>query len=498
MASKKTSNQTSENQDDNQWPRFLIKEAADQKVPLNLNAFVLKKAIDGMANAELDNVKPMKSGSVFIEVETKQQCKNLKTTKLLGYLPVKVSPHRTLNSSKFVIKCEELDKMDEEEIKKELQPQGIIAVKRISIRYSLYVLTIKGQTIPKRINIGYLKKETRPYIPNPQRCFQCQKFGHTKNSCKGKAVCAGCGEEGHNLDDCKNEPKCVNCQGDHVAISRDCPKWKIEKDIVTLKYTEKISFADARKHLQPSFDPSKDSYTTVTQTPPQSSRPLPPCAKKIQLPIDFRTEIEYLKYILNYCLTRLDTLDEITPENPVPRDAPSSNEAPPPPQTTPEQKNESTIPNAESTMQSAASNDVNNDENEIEMLTMSNKITLNEDSSEEDTNNPLPAKKAATSSPASEQFGTRVPKGRGGGDLPKISAFPTNTPQPRGRGSSQGDKSPARTPRFSNNTSGRSASSAQGGRNRGPINRHPPLKPPGTIKTATKDKTKSKEKNTPS
>ena len=187
-----------------------------------------------MANAELDNVKPM--AEYLLNLKPKQQCKNLlKTTKLPGYLPVKVSPHRTLNSSKFVIKCEELDKMDEEEIKKELQAQGIIAVKRISIRYSLYVLTIKGQTIPKRINIRYLKKETRPYIPNPQRCFQCQKFGHTKNSCKGKAVCAGCGEEGHNLDDCQNEPKCVNCQGDHVAISRDYPKWKIEKDIVTLK-----------------------------------------------------------------------------------------------------------------------------------------------------------------------------------------------------------------------------------------------------------------------
>ena len=72
-----------------------------------------------------------------------------------------------------------------------------------------------------------------------------------------------------------------------------------------------------------------------------------------------------MKYILNYCLTRLDTLNEITPKNPVPRDAPFSDEAPPPPQTTPEQKNESIIPNAESTMQSAASNDVNNDENEI-------------------------------------------------------------------------------------------------------------------------------------
>ena len=267
----------------------------------------------------------------------------------------------------------------------------------------------------------------------------------------------------------------MNCQGDHVAISRDCPKWKIEKDIVTLKYTEKISFADACKRLQPSFDPSKDSYATVTQTPPQSSRPLSPWAKKIRLPIDFRTDIEYLKYILNYCLTRLDSLEEITPDNPVPRVAPSSDETPPPPQTTPEQKkNETTIPNAESTIQSAASNDVNNDENKIEMLTMSNKRTFNEDSSEEDTTNPLPAKKAATSSPASEQSGTRVPEGRGGGDLPKISAYPANAPQPRRRGSSQGDKSPARTPRFSNNTGEGSASSAQCGRNPGPINIYPP------------------------
>ena len=145
----------------------------------------------------------------------------------------------------------------------------------------------------------------------------------------------------------------------------------------------------------------------------------------------------------------------------------------------------------ESALKSAASND---DENEIEMLTMSNKRTFNEDSSEEDTTNPLPVKKTATSSPASEQSGTRVPKGRGGGDLPKITAFPANTPKSGGRGSSQGDKSPARAPRFSNNTGQGSVSSAQGGRNRGVINWHPPLKPPGTIKTATKDKTKSKEK----
>ena len=108
---------------------------------------------------------------------------------------------------------------------------------------------------------------------------------------------------------------------------------------------------------------------------------------------------------------------------------------------------------------------------------MSNKRTFNEDSSEEDTNNPLPAKKAATSSPASEQSGTRVPKGRGGGDLAKISA---NTLEDRG---------PVREISLQHGLPGR---------NRSTINRHSPLKPPGTINTATKHKTKSKEKNTPS
>ena len=55
---------------------------------------------------------------------------------------------------------------------------------------------------------------------------------------------------------------------------------------------------------------------------------------------------------------------------------------------------------------------------------MSNKRTFNEDSSEEDTTNSLPAKKAATSSPASEQSGTSVPKGRGGIYLRSLPSLP--------------------------------------------------------------------------
>ena len=56
----------------------------------------------------------------------------------------------------------------EEDIKEELRPQGIIAVKRISVRYSLYVMTIKGQDIPEKINIGYLKKEKDLTFQTPE------------------------------------------------------------------------------------------------------------------------------------------------------------------------------------------------------------------------------------------------------------------------------------------------------------------------------------------
>ena len=67
-------------------------------------------------------------------------------------------------------------------------------------------------------------------------------------------------------------------------------------------------------------------------------------------------------------------------------------------------------------------------------------------------------------------------------------AFPAKTPKSGGRGSSQGDKSPTRALRFSNNTGEGSTSSAQGGRNRSAINRHPPLNHLAQLKQQLKTK----------
>ena len=66
--------------------------------------------------------------------------------------------------------------MDEEEIKKELQPQGIIAVKRISIRYSLYVFTIKGQTIKKKSLLDTWKKKHDRTFPTLKDVFNARNL----------------------------------------------------------------------------------------------------------------------------------------------------------------------------------------------------------------------------------------------------------------------------------------------------------------------------------
>ena len=66
--------------------------------------------------------------------------------------------------------------MEEEGIKQELQPQGIIAVKRISVRCSLYVVTIKGQNIPKKISIAYLKVKRDLTFPTLKDLFNARNL----------------------------------------------------------------------------------------------------------------------------------------------------------------------------------------------------------------------------------------------------------------------------------------------------------------------------------
>ena len=70
------------------------------------------------------------------------------------------------------------------------------------------------------------------YIPNPLRCYKCQKYGHYEDNCKVREVCRKCGQQnpGHHTNDCQFPYKCANCGGDQPAYARSCESWRQEKE----------------------------------------------------------------------------------------------------------------------------------------------------------------------------------------------------------------------------------------------------------------------------
>ena len=92
------------------------------------------------------------------------------------------------------------------------------------------------------IYFGRIRIRCEPFRPAPSitQCYQCQGFNHVAKDCKSKVKCMRCAGP-HKSSECpeKNKdsfnPKCTNCKGDHVAASRECPKFKEQYKIQTEK-----------------------------------------------------------------------------------------------------------------------------------------------------------------------------------------------------------------------------------------------------------------------
>ena len=99
--------------------------------------------------------------------------------------------------------------MTEMEIRTELQEQGVVEVHRLTVKKdtekvptNTLFLTFNTPDLPKEITVSYLKVKVALFVPNPMRCFNCNKFGHTSQRCKVAAKCTGCGKD-------KDEGRCV-------------------------------------------------------------------------------------------------------------------------------------------------------------------------------------------------------------------------------------------------------------------------------------------------
>ena len=144
-------------------------------------------------------------------------------TKYRAYL------YEKFNTSKGVIRSRELALATEDEIASALGKQGVTNIKRISIKKgeqriqtNTYILTFNKPYTPKEVKISYCLERIEQYVPAPQRCFTCQKFGHHREACRGRQTCAKCGEKDldHAEEGCLKKIPCAKCQQDHPAYTK--------------------------------------------------------------------------------------------------------------------------------------------------------------------------------------------------------------------------------------------------------------------------------------
>ena len=109
------------------FPRWLIIEAAEPEQNLSkLSPFVLGKALSAQIWT-LKSVKRLYKGDILVETDKATYSKMLLGLTQLAGVPVKVSPHRSLNVSRGVIRSRDIASCSVKEILEELHPQGVTA-----------------------------------------------------------------------------------------------------------------------------------------------------------------------------------------------------------------------------------------------------------------------------------------------------------------------------------------------------------------------------------
>ena len=156
------------------WPKYLVMEHTDpQQILADKSIFLIRKVIQGLTG---QSTKTDKQGPGFLLIEVNQRlyAETLLRTTVLNSdslnIPVRVSPHRTLNTSRGTVYIPKYTGEREEDILAELYSGGVSEVKRIDIRGKpspLLKLKFDQPTLPSHTIIGYERFEVGPDYPHP-------------------------------------------------------------------------------------------------------------------------------------------------------------------------------------------------------------------------------------------------------------------------------------------------------------------------------------------
>lgn len=260
-------------------PRFLLMACAEEGKSFKMvSAVRLARAIEEKYG-KLQAVVRQRNGTILFEALTDEQIDRIMKTKQIAGLQVEVTTHPTLNLCKGVVNHVDFSTESEEDLVAFFKSQGVTDVYRIKRREhgreiptSTLILTFNLPTLPRNISCGFYNLRVRQYVPNPLRCFKCQRFGHTQQRCMADTpVCGNCGKPSHEPGPCTTTPHCVNCEGAHPANYNQCPTFLKERDIQKIRVVEKVSFPEAKRrfHARNPVDLSRSFSATVKAKSPR-------------------------------------------------------------------------------------------------------------------------------------------------------------------------------------------------------------------------------------
>lgn len=226
------------------------------------NPFLVGKSIEQTCGKiEVANTEEGGTKYVLKTRSQDQARKLLAMSKLIDGTEVEVITHPRQNVCRCVVSCREAIDLSEDDLVKELSPQGVVNARRFTkregnnrVNTATVCLTLNGTVVPKHIWFGPLRIATRLFYPSPMLCFKCCDYGHTSKNCKKEDVCCNCSLQHTNEPSeggrCTLDPYCKHCKGAHPPTSKVCPKYKREEAIIKIQVETGVTFAEARREYE--------------------------------------------------------------------------------------------------------------------------------------------------------------------------------------------------------------------------------------------------------
>ncbi|CAH2098955.1 unnamed protein product [Euphydryas editha] len=215
--------------------------SSKEKLP---KQFTLAKIFKDQNITDIIRVKYLNPFKVRVDLISEISAQNLKECQYFKDKNWRIQKALERNFSYGTIRDVDLDLTNEKIVEKIRcdQPAQLISAYRLSRRNltepgwipsETVRLCFKGSFIPSYVYVEELRVKVESYEFPVTQCSRCWKFGHRKVRCPSlKIVCPKCAK---NHENCENTTfKCVNCLGNHMALSKVCPKFLKEKKLRSL------------------------------------------------------------------------------------------------------------------------------------------------------------------------------------------------------------------------------------------------------------------------